>query len=139
MVTAYFYPKKHGNYGRKHTEEEKKKMSLAHLGKRNPMRGKHQSPETIENIRLAKLGDKNPMWKGNDIAYGAIHYRIKKILPKPELCQSCVKNLAHDLANKSGKYLLDISDWWWLCRTCHMESDGRMKNLRNHQCVSETW
>lgn len=34
-----------------------------------------------------------------------------------------------DIANVSQRYLRDISDWRWLCRRCHMISDGRVNNL----------
>lgn len=74
-------------------------------------------------------GEKNPAWKGNGLSYGGIHARMKGLITKTENCEMCKKEKARDLANKSGKYLLKISDWQWLCRKCHMNSDGRMKKL----------
>jgi hypothetical protein len=67
--------------------------------------------------------------KRAEVGLGGLHDRIRKRLPKPELCQSCNKERAYDLANVSDKYLEDLSDWEWLCRRCHMRKDGRMSNL----------
>ncbi len=63
------------------------------------------------------------------IGYMAIHRYIKRRFPKPKNCSKCGDEGFLDLANKSGQYLRDISDWEWLCRQCHMEADGRFKNL----------
>ncbi len=68
------------------------------------------------------------MWK-EKVTYGGIHSYIKWHLPKPELCQMCNKVPPYDRANISGKYLRDPSDWQWLCRSCHMISDGRMVRI----------
>lgn len=49
--------------GYKHSEETRRKMSESHKGKRvgekNPMFGKHPSPETIEKIRISSAGERN--------------------------------------------------------------------------------
>lgn len=91
-----------------------------------------RSPSFRKKIGLSRMGSKNPMWKGDDIGYGGKHYRLKTQLKKPERCERCKITPPHDLANRSGKYLLDLSDWWYLCRRCHMKIDGRMKNLRQY-------
>jgi len=67
------------------------------------------------------------MWKGDAVGYCALHEWVKNRLKKPELCEKCNKRKAYDLANKSGQYKRDLSDWEWLCRRCHMEIDGRLK------------
>ncbi|MCK5061745.1 hypothetical protein KAR28_04290 [Candidatus Parcubacteria bacterium] len=79
----------------------------------------------------SKLGKKNPMWKGDDVGYNALHAWINRYLPKPKVCECCKKIPPYDLANKSGKYKRDLSDWEWLCRGCHMTKDGRMKIFVN--------
>jgi hypothetical protein len=72
------------------------------------------------------LTDKNNgQWKGNKVGYGAIHDYIKRRFPRPTHCSKCIKIGKVDLANVSGKYKRDLSDWKWLCRSCHMRSDGR--------------
>lgn len=82
-----------------------------------------------KNIGNAKLGNKNPMWKGDNVGYSALHDYIKFHFPKTDLCQCCNLSPAYDLANISGKYKRDFSDWEWLCRRCHMSKDGRLKNI----------
>lgn len=111
------------NKGRKHTPEELEKMRLSQLGKKF-------SQERKLNISLSKkgvhtnVGESNPMWKGDNVSYAALHMYVSKRLPKPDLCPICNKRKPYDLANK-GEYNRDLNNWAWLCRKCHMHSDGR--------------
>ena len=76
------------------------------------------------------IGKKSSQWKGENIKYAAIHSWIRKYKFKPRVCEYCKKNPPYDVANISGKYKRDINDYEWLCRKCHMLSDGRInKNL----------
>lgn len=82
--------------------------------------------------KTTKLGELNPMWKGDKVLYGALHLWIKSRLKKPKKCSNCNKISKNiDLANISQKYKRDLKDWEWLCRRCHMISDGRMKIFLN--------
>ena len=72
----------------------------------------------------------NPNWVGNKVSYFGIHTYMRRRVPKPEFCQECRIRKACDMANVSGRYLRDLSDWRYLCRRCHMEEDGRFKNLK---------
>jgi len=83
----------------------------------------------IQRCRDAKLGDKNPLWKGENVGYGGIHEWVRSRMFKPKWCQRCNARPAFDLANRSGLYARDLNDWWWLCRRCHMELDGRLEQL----------
>jgi hypothetical protein len=74
------------------------------------------------------ISENNGMWKGNEVGYSQLHVWIRTRIPKPELCPRCNQRPPHDLANK-GVYNRDLNNWEWLCRKCHMNSDGRMKNL----------
>src|ERR687891_380248 len=56
---------------------------------------------------------------------------VKYHLPKTRLCQMCSKVPPYDLANISGEYKRDLNDWQWLCRRCHMLSDGRLHSRDN--------
>lgn len=76
------------------------------------------------------FGEKNPQWKGEDAGYGSIHDYVRIRKPKPELCERCHERPAIDMANISGEYLRDLSDWEYLCRKCHMDGDGRNDFLR---------
>lgn len=78
-----------------------------------------------------KRNEKNPMWKGNKVKKGALHRWIEVRKPKPELCERCKKVPPLDLSNISGEYFRDINDFEWLCRSCHMKYDGRLKYNKN--------
>jgi len=86
-----------------------------------------------EQEKINKLGNKNPMWKGDTVGCGKLHEWIKRHKPKKELCECCNTNKSYDLANISGEYKRDINDFEWLCRSCHMRKDGRMKQLKQYK------
>ena len=81
-------------------------------------------------LSLSKMNEKNPMWKITP-GLDAVHEWIRSRKPKPKLCVKCRKNPPMDLANISQKYHRDIKDFDWLCRKCHMKSDGRYKKIKN--------
>jgi hypothetical protein len=83
----------------------------------------------MSGIKGINIGEKNGQWKGDRAGYKAIHIWINFNVPKPESCSSCGSIVKLEAANKSGKYLRDFSDWEWLCRRCHMKSDGRLEGL----------
>ena len=74
-------------------------------------------------------GERNPAYKGKEAGYGAIHRWVRRRKPMPEFCERCGTEPPRDLANKTGKYLRDLADWEYLCRRCHMDSDGRNQKL----------
>lgn len=80
-------------------------------------------------ISISHLANKNPMWKGDAVSYTALHDWIGRHKPKPDLCEECKKQPPYELANISGEYRRDFNDFKWLCRSCHMKSDGRFTNL----------
>lgn len=82
-------------------------------------------------------GAGNNMWAGDKVANKALHAWIRRNYASPELCMDCSVKPALDLANISDKpnpitYTRDIKNWLWLCRSCHMNRDGRIKNLKQH-------
>ena len=83
--------------------------------------------------KVRHMNENNPLWKGEKVGYISLHLWIRNHKPKPTLCEECHQNPSYELANISGKYLRDINDYRWLCRRCHMKSDGRMKNLKQYQ------
>lgn len=83
-----------------------------------------------KGIKGFQKGEKNPAWKGIAVKYGALHDYIKYYLPKPKKCLDCDKIKRLDLANISGNYKRDLTDWEWICRRCHMIKDGRADKLR---------
>jgi hypothetical protein len=78
-----------------------------------------------------QYGDKNGRWKGDAVGYMGIHAYVRKRYIKPQFCERCKIKPPLDLANKTGKYLRDLSDWEYLCRKCHMRGDGRITKARH--------
>ena len=95
--------------GRKHSEESKKKMSLA------------------------KLGDKHPKWKGDNVTYINLHNWLRRHLPKPDLCQICGKNWIIEIANITGIYTKDLDHYLYLCHSCHHIIDGLGHNFTRNR------
>ena len=76
--------------------------------------------------KIVKRGKKSPNYKGKQVSKNTIHRRLEDKLGKPIFCEHCKttdKNKYYDWANKSGKYLEDVSDWIRLCRSCHTKFD----------------
>ena len=81
--------------------------------------------------------ENNGMWKGNQVGCSGLHRWVKRHKPKPAVCEICKTKKPFDLANISGEYKRDVNDFQWLCRSCHMKSDGRLNNLY-HTKLTET-
>jgi hypothetical protein len=94
--------KSYGMLGKHHSEETKRKMSLAHMG---------------------KIGKKSSNWKGNKAKYSAIHYWIREHKPKSQFCEECKKKKRLTIANISKQYLRNPDDYKWLCYSCHSKFD----------------
>jgi len=84
----------------------------------------------ICNQPICKHGDRNPQWKADDVGFTSLHQWIREHKPKVDLCERCNKTPPYDVANISGEYKRDINDFEWLCRSCHMNDDGRINNLK---------
>ncbi|MEK6885171.1 MAG: hypothetical protein AABY22_36405 [Nanoarchaeota archaeon] len=89
----------------------------------------HRKLISKSNFIGINKAEKNGQWKGNKVGYHALHEWIKKRLPKPNLCVNCKLKIPYDLANISGEYKRELTDWEWLCRSCHMIKDNRLKTL----------
>jgi hypothetical protein len=93
------------------------------------LKGTHFSPNTEFKPRKWKFN-------GTRIEYINLHNEIRKMLGTPDTCEHCNVNKLTGRqihwANKSGKYLLDRSDWLRLCAKCHYKYDKvDYKNERN--------
>ena len=89
-------------------------------------------PKTLEFKQMARenhLDANNFMWRGDEVGCGAIHGWVRRRKEKPLNCERCKENAPYDLANKSGEYKRDLSDWEWICRKCHMKDDKRLEKL----------
>jgi len=135
--------------GRKHTEETKRKMSIAakkrfenpeerikYIGENGPMFGKLP---WNKDKKFPEFSEGNSShWKGNNVGYYGLHQWVKKHLGHPRVCEHCdvagnyetyskqgklVKRWNTHWANKSGEYKRELNDWLGLCHPCHMKFD----------------
>lgn len=72
---------------------------------------------------LLKYGKEHPRYVEAP-TYNALHSYVHRRLIKPNACEHCKEDKPLDLANKSQKYLRDLDDWLWLCRSCHSKYDA---------------
>ena len=76
------------------------------------------------NVRI------NGMWQGEKVAGSrGLHEWVRRHLQEPEYCENCKINRPYDLANVTAIYSRDLLNWRYLCRKCHIHSDGRTKFL----------
>ncbi|HJT49800.1 MAG TPA: NUMOD3 domain-containing DNA-binding protein [Nitrososphaeraceae archaeon] len=68
-------------------------------------------------------GSLHPLFKGDYVGKHALHDFVRKRLPIPALCEICNIVPPRDLANVTGKYHRELSNWKYLCRGCHMKLD----------------
>lgn len=122
----------HQRRGQKHRLDSLLKIGKAshnrQIGINNSFYGRHHSEQTLQKLR----GENRPSWKGDDVSIETLHQYLHRRIPKPDLCPKCNKRPAYDLANISIKYNpktynRNLSNWFWVCRRCHMESDGRLR------------
>lgn len=89
-------------------------------------------------ISHANSAENNKNWKGSSVKYGALHTWVKRRIVKPDVCPKCKeKKSILDLANK-GIYDRNLNNWEYLCRKCHMETDGRLKKLIKRNAIKKS-
>lgn len=131
---------------RNYSSEWKKANSLGHLGKKASKETKLKM--SISGKKVWSSGDRklvnfksslNPAWKGDSAGYGALHEWIRNRVDAVK-CQSCgIANKVNSygrsylqMANISGKYFREESDWIVLCPKCHSRFDkGWLKIKRD--------
>lgn len=91
-------------------------------------------PKVGENkgwVKKGQFGESVPNWKGDDVKYRGLHKWVREHKKSNGKCEKCFLSKKLDLANISGDYKRDMDDWNYLCRKCHMLSDGRFSRLMN--------
>lgn len=109
---------------KKHTEETRRKMSENHAdfrGKKSPIYGKKNESATGEN---------NASWKGKNVSYRGLHYWIRKHKQKVECCEWCGEKKKLELANVTGRYTRCFDEYQWFCIKCHRGYDLKVRNLK---------
>lgn len=92
---------------------------------------KGKIPQGLKKTYGLNKNEKNGNWKGDYVSIEGVHGWVKSRKDKPVLCEDCKKKPSIDLANISGEYKRDLSDWKYICRSCHMIEDGRLDRLHN--------
>ena len=106
------------NKGRKCTDEQKKKMSLAHVG--------------------LMADEKHPGWKGGEAGYQAIHQWIRRRKAKPTSCELCgVFSTRLQLSSKDHKYTRNLDEYQYICAKCHKTYD--IQNGLVHVSGEDHW
>lgn len=65
-------------------------------------------------------------WKGDDVGRYGLHKWVRRHLPIPPKCQMCGENKKLDLANVTGVYMRDFTNWKYFCRKCHIAFDNNV-------------
>lgn len=119
--------------GTKASLETRKKMSMS-------SKGRIFTKEHLENMSKARRGklmcEHNKNWKGEEANITVKHNWIRHHWGSANKCEmpGCVyprmgekkmllRPARYEWSNKSGKYLRDRSDWWQLCKSCHLKFD----------------
>lgn len=106
--------------GKKYPEEHRKNISKGITGSGNPMYGKHHSTET--KLKIGKANSKDI------VGYSRLHYKIRRLLPRPEFCKMCLIKPSYEVACVTYIYNMDLKNWMWVCRSCHKKYDHKMRN-----------
>lgn len=85
--------------------------------------------EDLARVSLESVGFNTSVWSGKNPCLKKLHLYIRGRVKVPKRCTNCnlIKRL--DLANISQEYKIDLDDWEFLCRKCHMTKDGRIVEL----------
>lgn len=130
--------KGHNRSGEQLSNELKNKISQTLTGKlvgdKNPFYGKHHTEESkqkmSESLKGKQSDERHHNWKGDKVGIIALHDRVRKRLPKPELCDLCKHNPSKQLACITNIYNDDLKNWAWLCIPCHHKWDNIYERVK---------
>lgn len=75
--------------------------------------------------------ENNSSWKGDNVTYAALHYRVQSAMGKANKCEDCGKTEGViEWANQSGDYH-NTNDYKMMCRSYHHIFDGHINNFLN--------
>lgn len=89
----------------------------------------HEIPRR-KAIKRNQRGSNNDSWKGDDVTYSALHYRVYSLRGLPKFCEMCKtdeKSVRYEWANMTGKYN-DPNDYQRLCVFCHRKLDKKRRD-----------
>jgi hypothetical protein len=76
-----------------------------------------------------------PNFPGTKAEHTRLHRWVAKTFPTPAECDHCKVQDAkqYDWASVEDRYTKDREDWEYLCRSCHIKSDGRSLTIVNYK------
>ena len=98
-------------------------FGIHRFGEKSPFFGKHHSEDFKKKMSIERKGKNNPNWKGNNVQYTALHDWIRDNKHRIIICEKCKIHPSLDLANINHLYRRNIYEYIWLCRSCHMKYD----------------
>lgn len=80
-------------------------------------------------------------FNGTVAEYKRLHKWVRRNFPVPAECDHCKKQDAkqYDWASIEDRYTRDRADWEYLCRSCHIKSDGRINQLKKGLEGAQPW
>jgi len=132
------------NLGRIITDEHRKKLSDAKIGKKPNNFGKPQSEETRRKQSLSLKGSKSYLWKGgitneNRAIRSSVDYKLwrEKVFKRDNYtCQDCNERGVHLQADHIKQFAFypelrfKLSNGRTLCKSCHKKTDTYAKRTK---------
>ena len=85
----------------------------------------YQNNKVAHGKYMRELREKAMEKSTSSLTMSGIHYHIKQVKEKPELCDRCYKSKPLELASINHTYSLDPLEWKYLCRSCHITFDRK--------------
>lgn len=98
--------------------------------------------KVIDDFLVAEAAkEKYPNFNGTEKEYKKLHKWVRLNFPKPAECDHCKTQSAkrYDWAAIENRYTKVRSDWEYLCRSCHIKSDGRINQLKKGLEGAKPW
>lgn len=112
-------------------------------GLSNHNRWKHKALPFQEKYRqrMKRYDVSNPNYRHSTKNYHTLHGYMHRRKIKPARCETCGKETRcldmafkdHSIRPKDMRYTRDPNDWIFICRSCHMNADGRINNLKQYR------
>lgn len=86
-----------------------------------------------EAMKGKRINEKHPLWKGGNAGYRALHDWVRKNKPMKIKCETCGNVRKLQASHKNHNYSRDLSEYRWLCSSCHKKYDINLKNAKQNQ------
>lgn len=81
---------------------------------------------------MSVRGESHYKWKGESVGYRQMHswVRAEMLKKSPAICSKCGGTKRVEIANITGVYTRDLSNYAFLCKKCHNTLDGQILHLK---------